>query len=235
MRTHAACLFCLVAVTALLMAWSSARAEQTDTPTLADQLTYLRQEEKLAHDVYLALGEKWKLRMFQNIAAAETRHTQAVAALMKAHDIPDPVAEMEPGDFADKALQKLHDQLVESGSKSLADALKVGAQIEEMDIADLDRLIADTDDENVKTIYERLRCGSANHLRAFNRQLTHRGIEYTPQHLTAEAYQKVLDGKQGPCGPGHGNGKGQCGQQGQGQCNGQCKGHGRAANSGNDD
>lgn len=219
MKHDAVCLPGL-AILFALVAGAAAPAEEGKPPTLADQLSYLRQEEKLAHDVYHALGEKWDLRIFRNIAAAETRHTQAVATLMESHDIPDPVAEMEAGKFTDSALQKLHDQLVELGSRSLADALKVGAKIEEMDIADLDKLLAQTNAEDVKEVYARLRCGSANHLRAFGRQLDRHGIEYTPQHLTAEAYQKVLDGKQGPCGPGAGRGHGQRARHRGGQGNG---------------
>lgn len=168
------------------------------------------------------MAKKWDLRMFENIAAAETRHTQAVAELTKARDIPDSVAEMEVGKFADSTLQKIHDELVETGSKSLADALKIGAKIEEMDIADLDKFIAQTDADDVKTVYERLRCGSANHLRAFDRQLKSRSIEYAPEHLTPDAYKKVLDGKQGPCGPGHGENKG----RGEKKGHGEEKGHG---------
>ena len=39
-----------------------------------DGLSYMREEEKLARDVYLALYEKWGIRTFLNIAKAEQQH-----------------------------------------------------------------------------------------------------------------------------------------------------------------
>ena len=40
----------------------------------------MREEEKLARDVYVALGDRWGLRVFENIARAEQRHMDAVVA-----------------------------------------------------------------------------------------------------------------------------------------------------------
>lgn len=46
------------------------------------------------------------------------------------------------------------------GSRSLADALRVGATIEEIDLLDLEERIAQTDEADIKLVYENLAKGS---------------------------------------------------------------------------
>ena len=109
-----------------------------------ESILYMREEEKLARDVYLTLYEAWGLPVFQNIARSEATHMEAVKTLIDRYGLADPVAQ-EIGVFTDPTLQQLYDQLVADGSNSLADALKVGAAIEEIDILDLEERIAQTD------------------------------------------------------------------------------------------
>jgi len=47
-----------------------------------EAISWMREEEKLARDVYLALYQKWNLRIFWNIAASEQRHMDAIGTLM---------------------------------------------------------------------------------------------------------------------------------------------------------
>ena len=100
-------------------------------------LMWMREEEQLAHDVYVALGDAWDLRIFDNISRAETTHIDAVAGLLDLYGLDDPAAGNDPGTFTEPALQRLYDQLVADGSRSLEEALEVGAFIEELDIVDL--------------------------------------------------------------------------------------------------
>ena len=99
-----------------------------------DGLAFMREEEKLARDVYLTLYEKWNMPVFQNIAGSESTHMDAVLTLLERYSLDDPSAEKAVGEFTNPDLQALYDQLVNLGSQSLADALKVGAAIEEIDI-----------------------------------------------------------------------------------------------------
>ena len=69
-------------------------------------------------------------------------------------------------------MQKLHDDLVARGSKSLTDALEVGKLIEQTDIADLDTRIARTTQSDIVAVYNNLKAGSQNHLNAFTRRLS---------------------------------------------------------------
>jgi hypothetical protein len=133
-------------------------------------LVYLIEEEKLAHDVYTVLYEQYGSKVFGNILESETTHQDQVMALLDVYGVDDPRSS-ELGVFNDPVLQKLYDQLIELGSKSPADAYQVGVMIEEKDIADISTQLATATNQDVIDVLERLRSGSENHLRAFNRQL----------------------------------------------------------------
>ena len=134
-------------------------------------LTYMREEEKLARDVYLSLYDEWNMRIFSNIAASEQKHTDAVKTLLVRYGIPDPAAGKAQGEFTNPDLQDLYDQLIQQGSVSNVEALKVGVFIEETDIDDLNAAIATTTHNDIKTVYSNLLKGSLNHLDAFESQL----------------------------------------------------------------
>jgi len=130
-------------------------------------LTYMREEEKVARDVYLVLNEKWNLRIFKNIAASEQRHMDAIKTLLDTYTVPDPAAGKEHGEFTNPALQKLYNDLIQQGSISRVEALNVGILIEETDIDDLNEGITSTRQNDIKTVYSNLLQGSLNHLDAF--------------------------------------------------------------------
>jgi len=177
----------------------------------AADLQFMREEEKLAHDVYVTLYETWGLRVFDNISRSEQQHTDAVAYLLDRYDISDPVTGNDLGEFSDAKLQALYDQLVAQGSKSVADALKVGAAIEEIDILDLQERLAETDNAAIERVYESLLSGSENHLRAFVSNLKARtGETYAPQYLSQAAYDGIVtaSGSQGGGNGGRGGGRG---------------------------
>jgi len=136
-----------------------------------DGLIYMRLEEKLARDVYLTLGKIYNQKMFVNIPESEQRHMDAVKALLDKYEIPDPVSDNDIGSFANADFKKLYDELVTKGQKSFNDAMLVGKEIEEMDIKDLVERIEQTDNPDIKAVYENLKQGSENHLRAFTRHL----------------------------------------------------------------
>ncbi len=161
--------------------------------TEAEGLLYMREEEKLARDVYQVLYQKWELTIFQNIASSEQTHMDAVKALLDRYNLSDPAADKAVGEFTNSKLQELYDQLVEEGSKSLESALRVGAAIEEIDILDLEERLAQTDQADIQLVYENLMKGSRNHLRAFTSTLENRtGKAYQPQYLSQDAYNEII-------------------------------------------
>jgi len=135
----------------------------------AADMQYLREEEKLARDVYNVMFEKWQLRVFSNIAESEQRHADAVKSLIIKYGITDPAATTAPGVFQNGELQTLYNDLVSRGSVSKDAALGVGVLIEETDIADLKKAMANTSKADILRVYGNLLDGSYSHLAAFSR------------------------------------------------------------------
>lgn len=142
----------------------------TPADVTAQQLAYLIEEEKLAHDVYQAMFDLWGARVFGNILKSEQTHQSQVLAVMNAHNISDPRS-ATIGVFKNADLQALYNELIAKGSKSAVDAYEVGVAIEVLDIEDLTKMLATAKDADVIAMMENLRRGSENHLRAFNKQL----------------------------------------------------------------
>lgn len=162
------------------------------TPEEVNTLLYMREEEKLARDVYLAMYDIWDLQLFKNIARAEQTHTDAVKTLIDRYGIADNFS-AEYGVFINPDLQALYVQLVAQGSQSLGDAIKVGAAIEEIDILDLEESLAETDKADITRVYQNLLRGSYNHLRAFVSTLARQtGEVYAPQYMETEAYSEIV-------------------------------------------
>ena len=132
------------------------------------ELIYLIQEEKLARDVYASLTDMG--RKFQNINRSESTHMGLVADLLKAYGIKDPTLNLKPGVYKDKKLTALYKKIMKNAKNSYADALAAGILIEETDIADLNKLIANTQNADVLDVANRLLNGSQNHLQAFRIQ-----------------------------------------------------------------
>ena len=154
----------------------------------------VREEEKLAHDVYVALFNVWGAQVFANIADSETEHTEAIRQLILSHGLPDPAATTAPGVFVNTELQALYDQLVAMGQPSLIEALKVGCLIEETDIQDIRNKMALTDEASILGTYQNLLCGSYNHLQSFNRVLANRGVAYQSQVISQDQWNAIASG-----------------------------------------
>jgi hypothetical protein len=159
-------------------------------------LIFMREEEKLARDVYSVLYDKWGLQIFSNIAQSEQTHTEAVRTILTKYNIADPVTDDTIGVFVNSDLQKLYTDLTTRGTVSLEEALTIGALIEDLDISDLQKQIALTDNDDIKLVYENLMRGSRNHLRAFTSQLSSRGKTYTPQHITQSEFDAIIASSQ---------------------------------------
>ena len=174
-----------------------ARNNQTQTSAFtaedAQTLTWMREEEKLARDVYINLYQQWNKAIFDNIAASEQRHIDAIASLMVRFDVPDPSLP-GVGEFSNPEIQSMYDDLLEQGSLSLTEAFWVGATIEDVDIYDLQIAIENTEVGTLKTTYGILLEGSKNHLRAFVRQLEGVGVTYEPQFIDPVLYDAIING-----------------------------------------
>ncbi len=156
-------------------------------------LLRMREEEKLARDVYTRLASSSKQPIFRNIARAESQHMRSIEQLVRARDTGDQALNDTPGVFAFPEYQKLYETLVASGSRSPLDALMVGAKIEEMDIADLRQMLSQTSDPQVRRVLENLMHGSHNHLRAFASQLSRQGANYNAEFLSQAEFDEIAN------------------------------------------
>lgn len=134
-------------------------------------LAFMREEEKLARDVYRALYEEWKLTVFDRIADSEQRHFDSVGTLLKRYGIEDPARNDVPGVFVNTELTALYAELMAKAKLSTKDALEVGVMIEKADIEDLEAALAATTKLDIKRVYSNLLNGSLSHQEAFETNL----------------------------------------------------------------
>jgi hypothetical protein len=135
---------------------------------VAKQLTYLREEERLARDVYTALYELYPdATSFSRIANAEQRHFDSMGLMLSRHGLADPSSGLSAGTYANDTLTKLSAQLMTQAKVSVNEAYKVGVAIEQTDIADLKTGLAGNVPADVKAAYTYLQVGSDNHLASF--------------------------------------------------------------------
>ena len=167
-----------------------------ETLSLAEQesLAFMREEEKLVHDVYIQLDGLWRgyTKVFGNIANSEASHTESVRQLLVRYNLPDSTATLPAGVFQNTTLQNLYTQLVAAGSVSLVEGLKVGAAIEEIDMIDLNKALLETDNQDITLVYQNLLKGSRNHLRSFVSNLAKQGVTYVPQYMAEVDYLAIV-------------------------------------------
>ena len=137
----------------------------------------------MAGELYRTFGEKQEVMPFRNIPRAEARHRQLLENLATRAGLA-PARPTTAGHFETLAIQARYDALLARGQASPIEALKVGALVEEQDIADLRALAAATDSPELKAATTALEQGSRHHLNAFVRNLRARGIDYVAQVLT---------------------------------------------------
>jgi len=143
--------------------------------------------------IHLEIGQP-DFQTFDNISNAEQTHTDAVLTLLERYSLVDPVSNNAEGVFVNTVLQALYDDLIIQGSSSLVNALYVGAEIEEIDILDIQRLVdALEGNEDVAIVYESLLKGSRNHLRSFVNNLASQGVDYAPKYLSQEEYDAIIN------------------------------------------
>ncbi|MBK8453451.1 MAG: DUF2202 domain-containing protein [Thiofilum sp.] len=214
----------LITSITLMVGMSMSYYIQAATSVEQQHANYMLEEEKLARDLYLSLGAKWDLMPLKNIPSSEQRHFDSMKQLIQSYLKQNPVVNETVGKFNNPELQALYNQLLAQGLKSPQDALQVGGLVEETDIADLQKALADTKDPQSRQVYEELMRGSRNHLRAFASQLAAQGILYKAQVLLDNEVQAILTSPQergngqgmGHGGMGHGQGMGRGMGRGQG-------------------
>lgn len=135
-------------------------------------LIYMRQEEKVARDVYIVLGQTWNLNIFTNIASSEQSHMDAVKRMITKYELEDPVISDEVGVFSDSVFQQMYDDFIFQGQQNPAEAMLVGQAIETQDIADLNYQLSFVDNTDIIKMYNKLLDASERHLSSFTIHIT---------------------------------------------------------------
>jgi len=144
---------------------------------VADTLLYMREEEKLARDVYvhfagLYVGVTPGAHVFDRIAESEQRHTDAVKDLLATYGMDDPAASTAPGEFVNDELQALYLTLTSVGEAGITEALGVGVLIEQKDMTDIVAAIETSAAySDIVQVYTNLLAASQRHLDAFMKVL----------------------------------------------------------------
>lgn len=157
-------------------------------------MRYVREEEKLAHDIYSAFHELWgnsAYPIFTNIAESEQRHCDAMQWLLDNYQITVPIIP-QLGRFTEPKLQNLYHELLTQGQSSIIAALQVGAALEEIDIDDLNATLRSSTNPNIQHVYRELLQGSHDHLRAFVQQLKLNHVSYAPRTLETIEFENIL-------------------------------------------
>jgi hypothetical protein len=172
---------------------------ETLTQTEIDDLQVLREEEKLARDVYIYAFDKYGLSVFNNISQSEQQHMDKILVLLNTYNLEDP-ALSNNGEFTNQTLQTLYNDLTAQVDISLIEALKVGATIEDLDINDIEVFESRTDKSDILDAYDSLKCGSRNHMRSYYSQLLDNGFTYTAQFITASELISIITSSNEQCG-----------------------------------
>jgi hypothetical protein len=179
---------------------SMSTSSATLTADEATDLVFMREEEKVARDLYITFDGKWGGTTFAQIATSEQRHMNAILRKLDKYQLPDP-ALPGIGDFTNDELQEMYDDLRDLGLVSELDALKVGGLVEEVDIVDNTEAAATATLQDLDRVYDALTCGSRNHLRAFaGRIVALTGQPYVAQYLTQAEVDAILAEPYEQCG-----------------------------------
>lgn len=164
-----------------------------------DDLLFLREEEKLARDVYLYAYELYGTQIFKNIANSEQQHMNSVLDLLKKYNLNDSASEIR-GTFHNPDLQTIYNSLIKKTSISLLEALLVGNTIEDLDINDISKNEQRSEKEDLLKLYSSLKCGSRNHLRNFNKQVEQNDALYIPVYISTNEFEAIVSTTNEQCG-----------------------------------
>ena len=186
---------CLVVASLTISPAWAGKGNNTDLTTLNEDeisaLNYMREEEKLARDVYLVMAEYWDAVTFAKVAVSEQQHMDTMKAKLDKYGLADPATALN-GVFTDAGLQEKYDELVQLGAESLINGLYVGATIEEIDMVDIQHALDVTNHIDVIVAYQNLLEGSKNHLRTYVNALSQQDFGYEPQYISQELFDAII-------------------------------------------
>jgi|GEM_PF-6267520 len=148
------------------------------------------QDQKISRDLYQAFNEIWPSRIYENLLSDARYHMDFLHILLGKFGIPVP--QDIPGLFTDQEAQNLFDLLLDAGNVSAVEAFGQGAAIEDMIIDNLQIVLTQTDNLEIRLIYQNLLKSARNHLRLFANELSRAGIDYNPQYVSYDDFAAII-------------------------------------------
>lgn len=184
---------------------------------LAEDLKFMREEERMARDLYKAFADKYdNAAPFRNITVSEDRHYDSVGALLDRYDVADPSEGKAAGTYAFPEIQKLYDGWLAEGNASLQAAYAVGVELETADIADLKAAVNEHTEADVDQVFGALLNGSEQHLEAFQAAVDGKVLGTQDGTGRMNRWGDDQPGNGNSNGAGAGRGQGRMGQGGPG-------------------
>jgi hypothetical protein len=180
----------IIVISIVMLSSCSSSTKLTDIEK--EGIQYVYEMEKVARDVYQYFYDKWGTAVQNVISGSEQNHMDIMKALIDKYNLDDTVESNDHGNFNNADLQQLYNSLIESGSSSEVDALSTAAMIEEYDIVEINKYNSNTDKEDIVSAYNELTTGSENHLRVFVTKLKDNMVEYQPQYLSQQDYDRIV-------------------------------------------
>ena len=171
---------------------SPVAAQVTLTPNEIQWLIYIREEEKMARDLYIGMYNSWGLSIFKSISEEEQEHINAMLELFKMYSIVDPLAGDVPRNYTNQHIANLHTSLLTQGMQSNKDGLKACALQEEISMQDLDLAMKSTQQQAINKVYSELQRDSINHLRSFIHSLEIFGERYMAVKIPQQTVDAII-------------------------------------------
>ena len=168
------------------LAWMCLAREQATTALSSAEvatLIYLREEGKLARDIFVSMYRNWGSETFSNSAFSKQIHMDAMKEMLDAYKLPDPI-QSHAGVFINPDLKARYDQLLTSGLRSYIDSLYVGATIEENNSLTIRGAIKESTHTDLTKSYRALLDESKKNLDVYIKLLASKGVGYTPRFVS---------------------------------------------------
>jgi len=151
----------------------------------------LREEEKLARDIYIKAYNTYEYFAFVNLYKGEQIHMDNLLNLEMQYMVEDIILP-DTGKYVDESIQNFYNNHLSQITTSATDAFKVGMTTEEMIIYDIQNFENNTEEADILKVYSKIKCWSRNHLR-LNYNFLNGDTLYQPQYITIEEYNAIIN------------------------------------------
>ncbi len=136
----------------------------TLTAAQKTKLAAIAEEEKLAHDLYVAFADTYPTSVFSAIVNAETQDLAEVRVVLTRYALADPTAGPAVGTFMTASTQQLYNELRAKGTASEDAAYAVARAVESTEITDLKAATTGVTVPDVLQVFATLLDRSQRHL-----------------------------------------------------------------------